>query len=65
MIQYSLGGGDRLRSRGVLRRPAKPGDDELGAKLINMIAFTNLQQFSEAIGNCDKSLCLHAKIQQV
>jgi hypothetical protein len=37
----------------------------LGSKLINMIAFTNLQQFSEAIGNCDKSLCLHAKIQQV
>jgi hypothetical protein len=38
---------------------------ELGSKLINMIAFTNLQQFSETIGNCDKSLCLHAKIQQV
>jgi hypothetical protein len=37
----------------------------LGSKLINMIAFANLQQFSEAIGNCDKSLCLHAKIQQV
>jgi hypothetical protein len=29
------------------------------------IAFTNLQQFSETIGNCDKSVCLHAKIQQV
>jgi len=38
---------------------------DLGSKLINMIAFTNLQQFSEAIGNCDKNLCLHAKIQQV
>jgi hypothetical protein len=37
----------------------------LGSKLINMIAFTNLQQFSETIGNCDKSVCLHAKIQQV
>jgi hypothetical protein len=37
----------------------------LGSKLINMIAFTNLQQFYETIGNCDKSLCLHAKIQQV
>ena len=39
--------------------------DNLGSKLINMIAFTNLQQFSETIGNCDKSVCLHAKIQQV
>jgi ABC-type nitrate/sulfonate/bicarbonate transport system ATPase subunit len=32
----------------------------LGSKLINMIAFTNLQQFSEAIDNCDKSPCLPA-----
>jgi hypothetical protein len=34
----------------------------LGSKLINMIAFANLQQFSEAIGNCDKSLCLHTSL---
>ncbi len=38
---------------------------ELGSKLINMIAFTNLQQFYEAIGNCDNSVCLHAKIQAI
>jgi len=42
---------------------------ELGSKLINMTAFTNLQQFpavsKRPIANCDKSECLHAKIQQV
>jgi hypothetical protein len=36
-----------------------------GQKLINVIAVTKLQQLSEAIENCDKSLCLRAKIQQV
>jgi hypothetical protein len=36
----------------------------LGSKLFNMIAFNNLQLFSETIGNCDKSLCLHTKINK-
>ena len=60
IVEKSLPPPWRTRSRDLM---ASICDDMrvLGSKLINMIAFTNLQQFSEAIENCDKNLCLHAK----
>jgi len=60
MLIVRHAGGPRPTMMSICLRYSTPG-----SKLINMIAFTNLQQFSETIGNCDKSVCLHAKIQQV